>query len=130
MPEIFVARAVLIVEDEFFVRLAAIAVIEEAGFKVFDADDADEAIAILEKHDDIGFVFTDINMPGSMDGVGLTHRVRDRWPPVQFIVTSGLHRIKDGDLPLGSIFVGKPYATGAVVNALQRLIVSNLPQGI
>lgn len=130
MPGNFVARAVLIVEDELFVRLAAIAAIEEAGFKVYDADDADEAITLLENHDDIGFVFTDINMPGSMDGVGLTHCVRDRWPPVQFIVTSGLHRIKDGDLPLGSIFVGKPYATGAVVNALQRLIVSNLPQGI
>ena len=83
------ATAVLIVEDEPLVRFCAVQTVEEAGFAVIEAANADEAIAILESRRDIRVVFTDIHMPGSMDGLKLAHAVRDRWPPIKIIVTSG-----------------------------------------
>ena len=80
---------VLIVEDEPLVRLGAVQAIEDAGFEVIEAANADEAIRILENRSDIRVVFTDIHMPGSIDGLKLAHAVRDRWPPIKIIVTSG-----------------------------------------
>jgi two-component system, response regulator PdtaR len=74
--------AVLIVEDEPLVRLGAVQTIEDAGFEVIEAANADEAIEILEKRSDIRVVFTDVHMPGSMDGLKLAHAVRNRWPPI------------------------------------------------
>ena len=81
--------AVLIVEDEPLIRMGTASLIEDAGFKVHEAGNADEAIRILELHDEIRLIFTDVNMPGSMDGLKLAHYVRGRWPPVKIIVTSG-----------------------------------------
>ena len=81
--------AVLVVEDESLVRLGAVTIIEDAGFEVIEAASADEAIGILECRSDIRVVFTDIHMPGSMDGLKLAQAVRDRWPPIKIIVTSG-----------------------------------------
>jgi CheY-like chemotaxis protein len=72
---------VLIVEDEFLVRIGTRAAVEIAGFDVLEAGDTDEAIAILATRNDIHLVFTDVHMPGSMDGLKLAHFVRDRWPP-------------------------------------------------
>src|ERR1022692_2880797 len=94
---------VLVVEDEPLVRMVAFEAIEAAGFKAYAAADADEAISILERQCNIRLVFTDINMPGSMDGIRLAHCVRDRWPPVQFIVTSTHLKFGDAELPLGSV---------------------------
>ena len=76
------APLVLIVEDEFLVRLTAVFLLEEAGFGALEAGSADEAIALLEARKDIRVVFTDINMPGSMDGLRLAHAIRHRWPPL------------------------------------------------
>ena len=77
-------RAILVVEDELLLRLMAVDIVEEAGFEALAAATADEALAILEaRADDVRLVFTDIQMPGSMDGLGLAHAVRDRWPPVE-----------------------------------------------
>jgi len=90
---------VLIVEDEFLLRMDSAAVMEEAGFEVVQAANADEAIAILGMRSDIGVVFTDIQMPGSMDGLKLARFVRDRWPPIKIVATSGLVAVGDGDLP-------------------------------
>jgi CheY-like chemotaxis protein len=81
--------AVLIVEDEPLIRLGAVYQIEDAGFEVYEADSADAAIALLEVHKEICLIFTDVDMPGSMDGLKLAHYVRGRWPPVKIIVTSG-----------------------------------------
>ena len=71
---------VLIVEDELLIRMHAVDMIESAGFDVVEAENADEAIAILERRADITVVFTDVNMPGSMDGLKLAAAVRGRWP--------------------------------------------------
>jgi CheY-like chemotaxis protein len=76
--------AVLIVEDEALIRMDTASLIEDAGFKVHEAGNADEAIRILELHDEIRLIFTDVNMPGSMDGLKLAHYVRGRWPPVKW----------------------------------------------
>ena len=80
--------AILIVEDEPLIRIGIVSEIEDAGFTVFEAGNADEAIKLMETHEEISLIFTDINMPGSMDGLKLAHYVRGRWPPVKIIVTS------------------------------------------
>ena len=116
---------VLVVEDEPFARIAAVYAMESAGFITYEAADADEAIRILEQHSDIRFVFTDINMPGSMDGIRLAHCVRDRWPPVQFIVTSGQIKFDDAELPHGSVFVSKPYSSEEIVRKIVTMSGAN-----
>jgi two-component system, response regulator PdtaR len=109
---------VLIVEDEPMLRWDAEYIAEKAGFDVVSARNADEAIAILESRNDIRIIFTDINMPGSMDGLKLAHAVRGRWPPIKIIVTSGHGAAVADELPAGSLFVAKPYAADTLVRAL------------
>jgi two-component system, response regulator PdtaR len=113
---------VLIVEDEFLVRMDTRAAVEMAGFDVLEAGDADEAIAILSARNDIRLIFTDVHMPGSMDGLKLAHFVRDRWPPVKVVATSGHARITDSDLPDGVRFVPKPYSAAEIIATLRELI--------
>lgn len=92
---------VLVVEDETLIRTCAVEMVEAAGFQAIAAADADEAIEILESRNDIRAVFTDVQMPGSMDGLRLAHVVRSRWPPVALIVTSGHITPTTADLPDG-----------------------------
>src|SRR3954463_16560588 len=80
---------VLVVEDEMLLRMRAVDMVEDAGFTSIEAVDADEAVAILESRSDIALVFTDIQMPGSMDGLKLAHVVHARWPPIRIILVSG-----------------------------------------
>jgi len=112
---------ILIVEDEMLIRLDAIEMIESAGFDTLEAANADEAIAILEARPDIHVVFTDVHMPGSMDGVKLTHFVRDRWPPIKIIATSAHARLEGYNLPNGGIFLPKPYSAREVADHLKTL---------
>ena len=100
---------VLIVEDEPFIRMDAADAIRADGFDVLEVSNADEAIAILEVRADIAVVFTDIQMPGSMDGLKLAAAVRNRWPPIRIIATSGNVRVTPSDLPEGGRFLPKPY---------------------
>jgi CheY-like chemotaxis protein len=111
--------AVLIVEDEPLVRLCAVETVEGAGFEVIEAANADEAIRILESRSDIRVVFTDLHMPGSMDGLKLAHAVRNRWPPIKIIVTSGRETVAEQDLPAGGRFVAKPYDPGEIKDVLR-----------
>ena len=115
---------VLVVEDELLPRMLAVEIVEEAGFVALEACDADEAVALLESRPDISVLFTDINMPGSMDGLKLAHAVRDRWPPIKILVASGQVRPRQTDLPTNSCFVGKPYRTAAIVEELHSLVGS------
>ena len=100
---------VLVVEDDSLLRMDAVQMIEEAGFQVLEADNADQAIALLERRSDINVVFTDIQMPGSMDGFKLAQAIRDRWPPVKIIATSGYFLEMTSNLPEGGRFISKPY---------------------
>jgi two-component system, response regulator PdtaR len=114
-------QVVLIVEDEALVRLTAVGMIDEAGFEALEATNADEAILLLEARRDITVVFTDIEMPGSMDGLRLAEAVRGRWPPIKIIATSGRYVVRDGDLPSGGLFLAKPYSSDQISSALRNL---------
>jgi two-component system, response regulator PdtaR len=112
----------LIVEDEFLLRTDAVAFLEDAGFDVYEASNADDTIALLELHDNIRAVFTDIQMPGSMDGLKLARYVRGRWPPVKLILTSGHARPRPEDMPAGCWFFGKPYQLEMVESTLRAML--------
>jgi CheY-like chemotaxis protein len=109
---------VLIVEDEALVRMAAVGMVEEAGFEVLEATRADEAILLLEARRDITVVFTDVEMPGSMDGLRLAHALRGRWP-IKIIATSGRYAVHDGDLPSDGLYLRKPYSPAQISSALR-----------
>jgi CheY-like chemotaxis protein len=113
---------VLIVEDEILLRMNAAEMIGDSGFDVVEAPNADEAIKILEARPDIHAVFTDIQMPGSMDGLRLARFVRRRWPPIQIVATSGFVKVGADDLPAGSRFLPKPYRSEQIVATLRELI--------
>jgi two-component system, response regulator PdtaR len=112
---------VLIVEDEFLLRMDAVDMVRNAGFEAVEASNADEAIAILEANLNIHVVFTDIQMPGSMDGLKLARFVKDRWPPIKIVATSGRLRISRDDLPKGGRFLPKPYTPHEVISTLREL---------
>jgi CheY-like chemotaxis protein len=112
---------VLIVEDEFLLRSHAVDMIAGAGFEVVEAANADEAIEILQARQDITVVFTDIQMPGSMDGLKLARAVRGRWPPIKIIATSGQFDVGMADLPEGGRFLPKPYSPTQITGVLREL---------
>ena len=114
---------VLVVEDDFLIREYAVEVINEAGFEAIEAANADEAIRILESRSDIRIVFTDVHMPGSIDGLKLAHAIRDRWPPIKLIVTSGQMNVPESALPAGGRFFSKPYQPSEIARALQEFAV-------
>lgn len=99
---------VLVVEDDILIRMDTADMITSAGYEVVEAGNADDAIDILQSRTVIDVVFTDVQMPGSMDGLRLATAVRDRWPPIKIITASGQIRINDGGLAKGSRFLRKP----------------------
>ena len=112
---------ILVVEDETFTRMDVVEMLREAGFDILEATNADEAIHMLERNSDIRLVFTDIDMPGSMNGLKLAAAVRDRWPPVKIIATSGHFQISAGDLPADARFISKPYQPAQIIAAVREL---------
>src|SRR3954469_21852148 len=100
---------VLVVEDEALVRMMAVDMLEEAGFTVLEAGTADAAWSLLESRSDIGVLFTDVEMPGSMNGYVLASRVAERWPDIRLVITSGRSYPGHGDVPDDGQFLGKPY---------------------
>jgi CheY-like chemotaxis protein len=113
---------VLVVEDEPLALMLAMDIIDDMGFMAVAAPNADEAIAIMERRGDIQIVFTDVNMPGSMDGIGLAHVVRRRWPPVRILVASGRPLREPNPLPDGIAFLQKPYSLRAVEVSLHGML--------
>ena len=118
------SAAVLIVEDEPLIRMGAVHLIEDAGFKVYEAGSADAALALLELHKEIRLIFTDVDMPGSMDGLKLAHYVRGRWPPVKIIVTSGHVKVTEESLPVGALFLPKPYDPAEITHKVREMIAA------
>ena len=112
---------VLVVEDELLIRTNAVDMLRDAGFDVIEAVNADEAIMILEGGSTIDVVFTDVQMPGSMDGLKLAAAVRNRWPPIKIVATSGVLKVGEDDLPAGSRFLPKPYSPSQIVVTLREL---------
>jgi two-component sensor histidine kinase/CheY-like chemotaxis protein len=113
---------VLVVEDEMVLRMRAADLVEDAGFMPVEAVNADEAIAILESRSDIAVLFTDIQMPGSMDGLKLAHAVHTRWPNIKIVLVSGQVRPSDAERPADSRFFGKPLAVEQMIAELQTMV--------
>jgi CheY-like chemotaxis protein len=113
---------VLVVEDEMLLRMRAVDMVEDAGFASIEAVDADEAVAILESRSDIALLLTDIQMPGSLDGLKLAHAVRARWPRIKIILVSGQLQLTDTDIPADSRFFGKPLEAETMIAVMQNMI--------
>ncbi|WP_112989832.1 response regulator [Rhizobium sp.] len=112
---------VLVVEDEPLLRMAAIDMIEAAGFEALEAADAIQAVEILENRPDVCIVFTDIDMPRGMDGMRLADLITDRWPPIHIIITSGHTVPPKHTLPLDSVFFSKPYREKDVIATIRQM---------
>jgi CheY-like chemotaxis protein len=117
-----IPAVVLVVEDEMLLRMRTVDMVEDAGFTSVEAVDADEAVAILESRSDIALLFTDIQMPGSMDGLKLAHAVHERWPPIKIILVSGQLRLANIDIPADSRFFGKPLEAREMIVEMQNMI--------
>jgi CheY-like chemotaxis protein len=113
---------VLVVEDEMLLRIRAVDMVEDAGFASVEAVDADEAVAILESRSDIALLFTDIQMPGSIDGLKLAHAVHERWPPIKIILVSGQLQRENIDIPADSRFFGKPLEDKEIIAEMRNMI--------
>jgi len=113
---------VLIVEDEMVLRMRAVDIVEDAGFRSIEAVNADQAISILESRSDISLLFTDIQMPGSMDGLKLAHAVHDRWPAIKIILVSGQVNPSEAERPADSRFFGKPLSVEQMITELQAMV--------
>jgi CheY-like chemotaxis protein len=117
-----ISAVILVVEDEMVLRMRAVDMVEDAGYTPVEAVDADGAVEILESRTDIALMMTDIQMPGSMDGLGLAHAVRERWPSIKIIVVSGQLKRSSIDLPADSHFFGKPLESGEMIAQMQSMI--------
>ncbi len=115
---------VLVVEDEMVLRMRAVEIVEDAGFTAVEAVNADQALAILESRSDITLLFSDIQMPGTIDGLKLAHAVHERWPAIKIILVSGQVKVTDADKPVDSVFIGKPLDVKQMVLELQAMVGS------
>lgn len=118
-------KEVLVVEDEPMIRMVAADALTDGGIMAWEACDADEALLVLEQHPRIGLVFTDVNMPGDMDGLGLAHEVSVVRPDVKVIVTSGASAVEDRELPRHGTFLPKPYQADRLVNMVTAKLDDN-----
>lgn len=118
------AASVLVVEDEALLLITISDELRAMGHVVFEASNADQALAILEAEPDIRIIFTDINMPGSIDGLKLSAAVRDKWPPIKIIVTSGKATDEHLQLPAGGVFLSKPYTADIVAATIKDLLAA------
>ena len=116
------SSAVLVVEDEALIRMAATDVINDAGWKTLEARDAQEALKVIAEHPEVSVLFTDVDMPGPLDGICLAECVHRDHPNIELVVTSGQRRISDNELPDSGTFLSKPYGQAELVRTLQKKI--------
>ena len=123
-PQGLSTAVVLVVEDNPLILMTALDLITTTGFEGVGAASADEAIAILEARSDIRLVFTDVEMPGTIDGLKLAHYIRNRWPPIHLIIASGRTMLEESQLPIGSSFFSKPYDNNSIVEEMTRMLAA------
>src|SRR5580704_14242736 len=116
-----IVPVILIVEDEALVRLSAVDMLEDAGFRMIEAVNSEQALELLAADSDVQLLFTDVNMPGTIDGLALARQVRDRWPHIGIMIASGKQEPQPEKLPAGSRFEQKPYSTDMVVRHAREL---------
>lgn len=113
---------VLVVEDDAIIRMGAVQIVEDAGYIAIEASCAAHAMTLLESRGDVRAVFTDIDMPGPMNGLGLAHAVRDRWPSIGLVLTSGVVVPAGGDLPSAWRYIRKPYDPAKIAATLRAFV--------
>lgn len=113
------SKTILIVDDEALIRFDLVDTFERAGWSVYEAENADDAMAILDRHKEIRVVLTDVQMPGSIDGLKLAHYVRERFPPTILFVASGNVPLRDDQLPLRTTFLPKPFDPNRLLRQLE-----------
>lgn len=111
---------VLIVEDEALVRIIAASMLQDAGFDTLEADTAEEALHLLEEHDQVRVLFSDVQLPGGVDGLSLARTVHDRWPDIGLLLTSGGVNVRQSQIPDDGRFLPKPYDVGEMVKAVRN----------
>jgi len=116
-----IVPVILVVEDEAFIRLSAVCMLEDAGFRMIEAANGDDALELLEVDSDVQLLFTDVTMPGTMDGLGLARRVRERWPHIGIMVASAKQAPRPDEMPPGARFEQKPYGPDTVVRHAREL---------
>ncbi len=116
-----IGSVILVVEDEVWVRLAAVGVLKDAGFRMIEATSSAQALEILAADSNVQLLFTDINMPGAIDGMALARLVRLRWPHIAILIASGKRSPPPEELPVGSRFEQKPYNPDAIVRHAREL---------
>jgi CheY-like chemotaxis protein len=116
-----IAPVILIVEDEALVRLSTVGILEDAGFRMIEAVNSDQALELLEMDSDVQLLFTDVNMPGTIDGLSLARQVHDRWPHIGIMIASAKSKPQPSELPAGSRFHQKPYSPDRVVKHAREL---------
>ena len=119
----YARQVVLVVEDDPLLRMMAVDLVEDAGFDAVEATGADQAIEIMESRTDIDVLFTDVDMPGCMNGVGLANWARAANTPLGIVVTSGHHNPSNESLPVRSVFFPKPNDFQKVVDILKLMTV-------
>jgi CheY-like chemotaxis protein len=120
----------LVVDDDAFIRMDALAILEDAGFDTLEAAHADAAMALLRaRHPDLDLLFTDVHMPGEMDGFALARHAAERWPHISIVVASGEARPGPGDLPDGAHFIAKPFSARIVHDHLRSVLPEDRKPG-
>jgi len=122
MSNSFTILSVLVVEDDALVRMHGMDILEDAGFNVLEASNADDALVILTGGAEVHLLLSDVDMPGSIDGVGLARVVHERWPEVHLLLTSGHHRLADADLPPAGRFIRKPWTADGLLGQVRALV--------
>jgi CheY-like chemotaxis protein len=113
---------ILVVEDEMLLRMRAVDMVEDAGYVPVEAVDADEALAILQSRSDIALLFTDVQMPGSLNGLQLALAVHERWPRIRIILASGQLKLSKSEIPENSRFFGKPLDSVEMVAEIREML--------
>ena len=110
---------ILVVEDEPFVRLIAVEMIEQAGWNALEAGNSAEALAMLADVGPVDVLFTDINMPGEMDGLALARQVHRSHPRTELVITSGKQALSNKSLPDDGTFLCKPYGVADLIALIE-----------
>jgi CheY-like chemotaxis protein len=115
-------KTILVVEDEALIRIWATDLLEENGFSVLEAKDADAALKLLQSRHDVKLLFTDVQMPGSLNGMELAREVHARWPHILLVITSGRERPTRAEIPDDGRFVAKPYSGEELLGQIKDLM--------
>ena len=122
-----VTPTVLVVEDDALIRLSVVDALMDVGVEVYEAASAAEALLLLRREKDFALIFTDIDMPGAMNGIGLAQTVSEQWPSMRILITSGMNQPSEDVLPSGATFIPKPYMLDHIAQNIRARLYDRQP---